>query len=173
MRHIFIVIYTKNVFEQRRNKSSLTRMVIKRSRVNHSRATQTHSPNGGRSLWWIHSCNMKKLFSSHHEYCIKIFYIIKNPFSKPWKILFLQDENYLFLDNKKISSTRWKIFFPKDEKNLFLDNKNIFSVRWKNIFSATWNIFSAQLIFLHDGNILHIMKNIFLHDENIFFNYKK
>ena len=147
MRHIFIVIYTKNVFEQRRNKSSLTRMVIKRSRVNHSRATQTHSSNGGRSLWWIHSCNMKKLFLSHHEYCIKIFYIMKNPFSTRWKILFLQDEDYLFLDNKKISSTRWKLFFPKDEKNLFLDNENIFSEGWKNFFCNmkyifyTWEIF--------------------------------
>ena len=172
MRHIFIVIYTKNVFEQRRNKSSLTRMVIKRSRVNHSRATQTHSPNGGRSLWWIHSCNMKKLFLSHHKYCIKVFYIMKNPFSTRWKILFLQDENYLFLDNKKISSTRWKIFFPKDERNLFLDNKNIFSAM-KNIFSATWNIFSAQLNFFTRWKYSSHHEKYFLQNENIFFNYKK
>ena len=119
MRHIFIVIYTKNVFEQRRNKSSLTRMVIKRSRVNHSRATQTHSSNGGRSLWWIHSCNMKKLFLSHHEYCIKKFYIMKNPSSTRWKILFLQDENYLFLDNKKFFLHNDKYFFQKMKKIYF------------------------------------------------------
>ena len=129
MRHIFILIYTKNVFEQRRNKSSLTRMVIKRSRVKHSLATQTHSPNGGRSLWWIYSCNMKKLFLSHHEYCIKNI---------------LHYENCLFLDNKKISSTRWKIFFPKDERNLFLDNKNIFSARWKTFF------LQHEIYFLHN-----------------------
>ena len=130
MSHIFILIYTI-FFEQRRNKSSLTRMVIRRSRVNHSRATQTHSSNGGRSLWWIH-------------FCIKKFYIMKNPSSTRWKILFLQDENYLFLDNKKISSTRWKIFFPKDEKNLFLDNKNIFSARWKTFF------LQHEIYFLHN-----------------------
>ena len=120
MRHIFIVIYTKNVFEQRRNKSSLKRMVIKRSRVNHSRVTQTHSSNGGRSLWWIHSCNMKKLFLSHHEYCIKNI---------------LHYEKSFFYTMKNTFSTRWKLFISRQKENFFYTMKNIFSKRWKKFIS--------------------------------------